>query len=124
MYCFISRKVSRRTTSLGTLVVIRKFVVFIVLLIVTLAGFGFWSVSLLREETQRRTHEQTVELLSKQVALVIDQRLQMLQALAKNQLILDAFRGGISFESPEVRLALQVANEVAHTGISTIFDSK
>ncbi|MBI9083463.1 MAG: PAS domain S-box protein [Desulfobacterales bacterium] len=87
-----------------------------------LTAIGYFSTRLLSEENQRSAHEHGVELLAKQIDLILGHRLRVLQALAKDHLVIDVLRKNVDPEGPRIRLLLNTANAISHTELIYIID--
>lgn len=92
--------------------------VFVILLTVA----GVFSASLLREEFQRRNHEQNARLLSEQVGNIVGEKLKVLAVLAENPLFADLLEQRIPPADMRLQSALNVVNEVSRSEIVYVLD--
>lgn len=91
------------------------FLIFLILLIAFLIAVAHFSVSLLREEIQRRTHELSVQLLFDQIEHKISERCRFISALSTNHYVRDAVGQLIPATSLELQIVLNTANETSHS---------
>ncbi|MDA3791203.1 MAG: cache domain-containing protein, partial [Desulfobacula sp.] len=122
MFGISMRTSSSRNTGIRSFSTLSAFIIFLLVLIPLLAATGYFSVSLLRKENQRETHELSIELLSKQIELIFGQRLRVIQTLAKDSLVIDVLKKKAESKGPRIQLFLNTANEVSHTDVIYIID--
>lgn len=98
------------------------FIVFLTILLVFLITFIYVGQRLLREENQRKAHELNVDLLSQQINHHLSKRLQVILTLSLNRHVKDVLKRIAEPDNPRIRLALNTANEVAHSELILVFD--
>lgn len=99
-----------------------KFFVFLMVLLIFLTTISYFGQRLLREENQRKAHELNVDLLSQQIDHHLSKRLQVIQTLSLNRDVKDVLKGTTEPDNPRIRLALNTANEVAHSELILVFN--
>jgi PAS domain S-box-containing protein len=102
--------------------ILPAFIIFSTILILSLGLIAYIGQQLLREENQRRTHQLSTSLLSAQIGHELSKRLQVLKTLARNRYVTEVVKGKAEQDNPQIRLALNTANEVAHSELILVFN--
>jgi len=100
-----------------------QFVLFLILLICVLSILGYWSAALLRIEAQGASHEASIELLAQKISHTIDERLKILNELAKNKITIAALNPDTTENSQQVQALIDTANSLARTSYVYIMNS-
>ena len=121
---FLSKIFSRFSflTGVKNISIWPAFIIFSTILILSLGLTAYIGQQILREENQRRTHQLSTSLLSAQIGHELSKRLQVIKTLARNQYVKEVVEGNAAQDNPQIRLALNTANEVAHSELILVFN--
>lgn len=119
----IPGKTSRKTSSPENIYFPLFYVFTAILGLVLFATACIW-IRLLNEENHRADHELQMALLSEQIDQSIAYRFQVIQALSINRQVTDVLEGKSVLDNAEIRLALNTANEIAHSELIWIMNEK
>ncbi len=90
------------------------FIVFFIILFCFLGISGYFSIQLLREENQRKTHQHLMELLSEQIENIITQHFKVVQALSKDHAVLDLLEGREDSSNLRITQVLETARLISY----------
>lgn len=90
------------------------FIIFFIILFCFLGISGYFSIQLLREENQRKTHQHLMELLSEQIENIVTQHFKVVQALSKDHAVLDLLEGRKDSSSLRITQVLETARLISY----------
>lgn len=101
-----------------------SFYVFSLCLLTLLVFIYYIGQLTLRKENQLRVHQNSAMLLSEQIENEVSKRLQIIKTLSRNDHVAEVISGEKRKDNPEINLALNTANEVAHSELILVMDTK
>ena len=101
-----------------------SFYVFSLCLVTVLVFFYYIGQLNLREENQLRVHQNSAMLLSEQIESEVAKRLQIIKTLSCNDHVVEVISGEKGEDNPVINLTLNTANEVAHSELILVLNTK
>ncbi len=100
-----------------------QFILFLIFLMFALLILGYWSAALLRVENQEISHKASIKLLAQKISHTIDERLKILNELAKNKIAIAALNPNTIENNQQIQTLIETANSLARTSYVYIMDS-
>lgn len=100
------------------------FYIFFLCLSIVLVSIYYVAQRTLQEENRYRVHHNSAMLLSGQIENEVAKRLQIIGTLSRNEHVAAVISGEKHEDNPEIHLALNTANEVAHSELILVLNTQ